>query len=593
MHIPLLILTASACHAAAAHAQAAEGWRPYIRTVVAEGIEVAQSTTAGANVGIIWTDQGAVLIDSHVFPSVAESLARDLQRESGKPVRVLINTHWHIDHVHGNAAIARVAPGVEIIGHRTVVRDIPNRAPIQLALWPGFFGQGIQGLQRQLAAGVSRNNETLTAEHRVALESEASQKERLAEELVQADIAVPTTTFDDHWRIELGGRTIELYHFGRGHTAGDIIVFDRQTGVAFTGDLLVGASRYPQEHVAALESFLGLPVTTVVPGHGEAEQGTASAQQLRRQLRTIIGAVESGIGEGLAIEAIVGALPATDGLFDPAGIARRAYGVLARHEQGTFVSHGVELSYLIDLPEGPGPFPGIVLGHGSGRRVKQEQARLADRWMARGFAVLRYDKRGAGESGGSYTGIGITNSDTMLALLADDMVAAAREMGAHPLVLRDRIGFAGGSQAGWIVPLALVTAPDVQFGVVLVGPVVSVGLENAYSDLAEGTDTPLDEVYRSFNPANDPGGYDPLPVLAQVRQPVLWLMGEHDRSVPTRTSVTNMEALIELGGPFTLEVFPHGTHGLRDSGSGRMLDIWGSIDRWLESEVRCAACSVR
>ncbi len=126
--------------------------------------------------------------------------------------------------------------------------------------------------------------------------------------------------------------------------------------------------------------------------------------------------------------------------------------------------------------------------------------------MARGFAVLRYDKRGAGDSKGVYPGIGVSNSDTMLALLADDMVAAARELADHPRVVRDRIGFSGGSQAGWIIPLALVKAPEVQFGVVLVGPVVSVGLENSYSDLAEGPDTPLSEVYRRFDPSDDPAG---------------------------------------------------------------------------------------
>lgn len=61
-------------------------------------------------------------------------------------------------------------------------------------------------------------------------------------------------------------------------------------------------------------------------------------------------------------------------------------------------------------------------------------------------------------------------------------------------------------------------------------------------------------------------------------------MGEDDRSVPTRTSAGNMAALIERGGPFTLEVFPRGTHGLRDSETGEPIDFWMSVDRWLEAE---------
>ena len=585
MRTPLLLLGAWTGLSGAAGAQNTDGWRPFVRVSVAPGVELAQSTTAGANVGIIWTDDGVVLIDSHAFPSVAEELARDLEQESGNPVRVLVNTHWHIDHVHGNAAIARVAgPDLEIIGHRTLVRDIPDRAPIQLALWPDFFGQGVEGLERQLAGGVSRTNQTLTTGDRAALEHEVTEKQRLAEELYQADLAGPSTTFDEYYTFETGGRTIELYHLGRGHTAGDVIVLDTETGVAFTGDFLVGASRYPLEHAAALERFLELPVSTIVPGHGPPQQGTASAQHLLEQLRTIIATADAGAQAGRSAEAVVAGLPAIEGLFDVEGIARRAYDALTLYEEGTFVSHGVELSYAIDFPEGNGPFPGIVLGHGSGRRVKREQVHLAAQWVARGFAVMRYDKRGVGESGGVYTGIGIANSDTMLALLADDMVAAARELADHPRIRPERIGFYGVSQAGWIIPLALVRAPEVQFGVVLVGPVVSVGLENEYSRLAEGTDTPLEEVYRRFDPSNDPGGFDSQVPLARAQQPLLWLMGGHDRSLPTRTSVENMQKLIEAGQPITMEVFPRGTHGLRDSQTGRILDFWESIDRWLEAE---------
>lgn len=575
MRTSSLLLAVSAGLPAAAGGQSAV-WQPLTRVGVSSGIEVAQSATGGANVGVIITGLGTILVDSHVFPSAAEELTRELESQ-GHPVRVVINTHWHIDHVHGNAAVARVAgPDLEIIAHYTAARDIPDRAPIQLGFWPDFFGRDIQGLQQQLAAG--------GAGDRMALERQVEVKQALAAELEHADLAGPSTTLDDRYTLEMGDRTIELYHFGRGHTAGDVIVFDPASGTAFTGDLLVGASRYPVEHAVALERLLELPIRTIVPGHGPPEQGTGSAERLLAQLRTIIGAVEAGIEAGLSPDAIVVALPPTEGLFDAGGIARRAYDALTLFETGTFVSHGVELSYAIDFPEGDGPFPGIVLGHGSGRRIKGEQVQVAAQWVARGFAVLRYDKRGVGESGGAYTGIGISNSDTMLALLADDMVAAAGELADHPRIRPERIGFYGNSQAGWIIPLALVRAPPVQFGIVLVGPVVSVGLENEYSRLAEGTETPLEEVYRRFDPDNDPGGFDSQVPLARVRQPVLWLMGGHDRSLPTRTSADNMQKLIEAGQPITLEVFPRGTHGLRDSQTGRILDFWGSIDRWLTAE---------
>jgi glyoxylase-like metal-dependent hydrolase (beta-lactamase superfamily II)/dienelactone hydrolase len=540
---------------------------------------MAQSSTAGANVGIIRGDGATVLVDSHIFPTVAESLARALARE-GQPVQAVVNTHWHIDHVHGNAAVARVVgPSLDIVAHQTANRDIPDRAPIQLGFWPDFFGRDISGLQDHLAG-----SDLSEGDRRSALEMEITAKERLATELTHADIAGPTRTFDDRYTLTASGRTIELYHFGRGHTEGDVVVFDPATGVAFTGDFLVGASRYPVEHAAAIERFLALPVRIIVPGHGDVEHGTASAERLLRHLRGIITAVEEGIAAGSGPDDIAAGIPDTEGLFDPAGIARRSYDALTRFETGTFVSHGVELTYALDLPAGDGPFPGMVLGHGSGHRVRTEQVQTAAQWVSRGFAVLRYDKRGVGDSHGHYAGIGVSNSDTMLALLADDMVAAARLLADHPLVDPARLGFHGASQAGWIIPQALVKAPDIQFGVVLVGPAVSVGLENAYSDLAERSETSLEEVYRRFDPANDPGGFDPVPVLRDVRQPLLWIMGGDDRSLPTRTSVANLEPLIAAGAPIALEVFPTGTHGLRDSRTGAFLPVWDTVDRWLEAE---------
>ena len=70
---------------------------------------------------------------------------------------------------------------------------------------------------------------------------------------------------------------------------------------------------------------------------------------------------------------------------------------------GNFITSGdARLAYSLDLPHGAGPFPAIVAGHGSGRVTRQQMEGFAARWTAMGFAVLRFDKRGVGESTGVY-----------------------------------------------------------------------------------------------------------------------------------------------------------------------------------------------
>jgi hypothetical protein len=78
----------------------------------------------------------------------------------------------------------------------------------------------------------------------------------------------------------------------------------------------------------------------------------------------------------------------------------------------------VRLAYSLDLPAGSGPFPAIVAGHGSGRVTRQQMEGSAARWTAMGFAVLRFDKRGVGESTGVYSEVGAQASPRMIPLLA-------------------------------------------------------------------------------------------------------------------------------------------------------------------------------
>jgi uncharacterized protein len=160
----------------------------------------------------------------------------------------------------------------------------------------------------------------------------------------------------------------------------------------------------------------------------------------------------------------------------------------------SFQNGDVRLAFTLELPSGPGPFPAIVAGHGSGKLTRQDVAWFASQWTRLGFAVLRFDKRGAGESTGTYVFVGTNDSPVVFPELASDIAAGVRFLRTRPEIDPKRIGLSGWSQAGWILPHAARELGDVRFLVLYSGPVCTVGEEIYYSDLAENTTRPLAEV---------------------------------------------------------------------------------------------------
>jgi pimeloyl-ACP methyl ester carboxylesterase len=191
-----------------------------------------------------------------------------------------------------------------------------------------------------------------------------------------------------------------------------------------------------------------------------------------------------------------------------------------------------------------------------------------------GFAVLRFDKRGVGASTGTYVFVGTRDSPVVFPELASDIVAGARFLRTRPEIDRRRIGLAGWSQAGWILPHAARQLGDAAFVVLFSGPVCSVGLEIYYSDLAENTTRPLTAVYALLPEFHGAPGYDPLPTLRELSTPALWLLGIDDRSIPIETTVANLRTLAGAGRPFEWRTY----EGLGHDLSPR---IWKDVEPWV------------
>jgi len=243
--------------------------------------------------------------------------------------------------------------------------------------------------------------------------------------------------------------------------------------------------------------------------------------------------------------------------------------VLANHAEVEvrFRCVGAVLAGTLFLPKHAGPLPAVVYVHSSGQTTRWTwDVPWVQQIVGARIAFFSYDKRGVGESQGTCCP-GDQNHFNLLAADADGAVNALRKRAEIDAA---RIGFLGTSQAGWVVPLAVVRSRGrVGFTALASGPAVTTHEEQEWSKLA-GEDAanppPLTpekkaEITRQLKSS----GFDPVPLLAQMTVPGIWLYGRQDRSQPAEKSAATLERLRRTKGKdFTVVLFPHAGHGLLD-----------------------------
>ena len=279
-----------------------------------------------------------------------------------------------------------------------------------------------------------------------------------------------------------------------------------------------------------------------------------------------------------------------------------------------FEGAGVQLAGRLVMPKGNGTVPIVVLVHGSEHSSARDFFALQRLFPAAGIGAFVYDKRGTGASGGRYT------QDYLM--LADDAIDAMREAKRLAGKRVGRIGYQGGSQGGWVAPLAARIEP-VDFVIVGFGlavspleedreaialdmtrhgygaDVVAKAMEIAdataavlLSDFREGYDK-VDAVKKKYGgepwfkyvrgnvsfvileksaaelrevgPTLLPGiplQYDPMPVLRNLEAPQLWILGADDIDAPSAETARRLKVLAAAGRTITTAVFPHAEHGI-------------------------------
>jgi cyclase len=236
---------------------------------IADGVFYSTSSSlmaTGGNHTIIVGDRDVFLVDAGATAAAGRALLDDMKLITDKPVRWVVNTHFHWDHTNANSIFG---PEVQIIGHEYVRHmiadlDVIHSEPFKTAL--ANMPVQVDALKKQIA-------DEKDPAKRSALEKQLAAKQADWEEFKMLKPIPPTMTYSSKMTIYQGPREIQVLFLGRGHTEGDTVVYLPKEKIVCSGDLMETQPAYMgnalfDEWLKTLDALKELNFTTDLPGHG-------------------------------------------------------------------------------------------------------------------------------------------------------------------------------------------------------------------------------------------------------------------------------------------------------------------------------------
>lgn len=221
--------------------------------VLVPGIEwLAGRFVAGAqpdgNSVLIEAPEGWIVVDTGRYPAHAQALLARVSA-SGKPLRVIVNSHWHLDHIGGNRALRDAHPSARVVGSDAIVQART-----------GFLADYRQQLQGELARRPTGDAQRAGFEREIAVIDDTA-------------ASTPDLLVGDLGSLALAGLTLRVGLQRNAVTAGDVWLFEPRSGVLVAGDLVTLPAPLldtacPERWGFALEQFAAVPFRWLVPGHG-------------------------------------------------------------------------------------------------------------------------------------------------------------------------------------------------------------------------------------------------------------------------------------------------------------------------------------
>jgi cyclase len=271
---------------------------------VADGVYAAIAKPAykvNCNAAIILFDDAVLVVDTHSKPSAARALIEQIKKLTDKPVRYVVNTHFHWDHYQGNQAYPSSWPaGVEIISSEATRANIEQRGMPRVKHEIVTMPQEIEKLKSDLDKA-----------------SDAGQKEQLRANLLQAEVylaelksmqvTLPSVTFDHSLILHRPSKTVEVLWLGNAHTNGDVFVYLPREKVLVTGDALHGwtpymGDSYPFDWIQTLDVAEKLDFDQVIGGHGDVIRGKERFELWKHYFRDLMDEAAQSYARGASLE---------------------------------------------------------------------------------------------------------------------------------------------------------------------------------------------------------------------------------------------------------------------------------------------------
>jgi cyclase len=262
-----------------------------------------------ANNVLIINDDDVVVVDSNGAPSITKEVLAALRKLTNKPVKYVINTHWHDDHIRGNQVYREAFPGVEFIAHQAMRDYLPAQGAINRKQFLEGAPQFLEVIKGSLQKNKSLTGNDLPAEERASHLSDIKLAELVLSEGAAAQTILPTITIADRLTLYRADRVIDILHLGPGHTGADIVVHLPKERILITGDLVVWPVPLvgdPQSHIeewpSTLDKLCALDPNTIVPGHGPVLHDLSYLKTLGAMFASISKQTKEAVSRGETLE---------------------------------------------------------------------------------------------------------------------------------------------------------------------------------------------------------------------------------------------------------------------------------------------------